>query len=238
MKNVFFLFLLVVISLNTGLAQIAKGGFILGGELSYSSVSSKKRVFSSAQGIVEIEGPNRVAWSVEPGIRYLFNDQLAVGIAFGYTREKLESIVSSQHLSTEPEIAITTHYFIHPNLTYYTPFKNDRLGFLIDMYLQAGKGKVVVEEGRPFSIPGVDNAKFNDYGLGIDPGLYFFVSPTLILDFTIGGLSYSYTRIEREKESSFGDVVDVEKISSTNFFFSDGVETSLGVNFFFGGKSD
>lgn len=244
MKNVFFLFLFMLFFLNANLAQVSKGGFLLGGGISYSGKLGKSKSTSSLadRKTVERKGPNQVIWSVRSDFKYLIKDQIGIGLSFGYSKERFEEAVLSQSstgLGIEPDSETTTQYFIRPYLTYFAPFKNNRCGFLMDMYLHAGKGEIVFKEDAPFSTSDETKINLNDYGLGIDPGLYFFFTPTLMVDFTIGGLNYHFTRKEQELQfSSENVVVLVEKSSNIDFFFSEGLKTTLGVNFFFGRKND
>lgn len=181
MKTLVPLFLLVI-SIHVLVAQtsepvesINKGTKFIGGSFSFSSMKIDETYKYS--GV-----------SIGPGMGYYIQDDLAFGgfLSYNFSKNEQPNINSSSTFS-----GIGINVFILKNYRITNNFF-----FTLQPQLSVGSGKQEYS-----NIIANDYSRF-DFGLGISPGMMFFVSRKFALQTSLGNLSYGY---ERRKPESGGN---------------------------------
>ncbi len=235
-KVVIFLCLISPLLLQ---AQIEKGRFFLSGNIE-GQFNRNKSTFTTIiingndleQIDMEVENTiNRFNFS--PQIGYIFSDHLAGGIQFSFLyalqKNDFSENVNLQLINSQQQLQ---QFVIGPFLRYYTPL-TDKAGFLFDLSLGYGLGKETQEEDNTE----VTSTDITTFQANVNPTFYYFVTPSLALEASIGGLNYS--DVDREvneiqNNTNFQNLNTPDE--STNFNVSFGSTFRIGLNYYFGGQ--
>jgi hypothetical protein len=251
MKNVFFLFALVMIFSEFSHAQISSSGLMLGGNFSYRN-STEENDGLAINGLTgtaaDLPDGKSTFFSLQLEAGYFINSNTAIGLNAGFERTDSEfiSIFNDNNggFSSFKQNTLSEEYSVGPFLRYYQPFTNSRLGFQMDLLstFTWGTSEGSVEDMGITFLGGDNSATFNGWQIGVFPGLYFFLNDRIFLDASIGGLSYRYRKSEITTEDQgiifdpFSDEKTREQIDSDfEFFLVDGIGLRVGLNFFFAG---
>jgi len=255
MKNVFFLFLLVFSTISSDLfAQISKGGFLLGGNFSISRVSSELEIDDPVTLGDNTANPSASRFTIQLGSSYLLNDQLAIGLQseFFFFKSEAVSIVnlSNSETTTISMTEESSGYAIGPVLQFFQPFKNDRFGFQLEFSSLFGWGDAELDFSGSSNVFSAERREtsFRSIDFDVSPGLYFFANRRILLEASIGGISYTFRdeEITIEEDIPFPVITPVfdpntsqrtQKSSDFNFFLTDGIGARIGLSLFFGGST-
>lgn len=220
-------------------AQIEKGRFFLSGNIE-GQFNRSKSLFTTVVFVdndleqVALEAETTInRFNFSPQIGYIFSKHLAGGIQFSYLyalqKNDFSENVNIQLISSQQQ---QQQFVIGPFLRYYTPL-TDKAGFLFDLSLGYGLGKETQEEDNTE----VTSADITTFQASVNPTFYYFVTPSLALEASIGGLNYS--DIDREvneiqNNNSFQNLNSPNE--STNFNVSFGSTFRIGLNYYFGGQ--
>lgn len=189
----------------TSQAQTDKGDFILGGNVSFNTIKTDAPGANSAYD-----------FSIIPNVGYFVGDNIAVGTGIGYQASRLDE--ASAFGKTEA-------FVIAPFGRYYTPISNNFKFFgQLSVPMAFGNVKAIDENLDTGSKTGSSTS----IGVALSPGLVYFPSNKIGLEFAINGLSYNNYSIED------GDGNDIRESSYDSFSFgADFFAPSLGVHFYF-----
>ncbi|MBC7922725.1 MAG: outer membrane beta-barrel protein [Ferruginibacter sp.] len=193
-------------------AQTGKGKVLLGGSLGITS-SAERDKLANGQTLKQ----NGRGFSVNPGIGFFVADGWALGIDLGYESFFSESTALGSSAST---IEQTNRVFsVSPFARYYR-----MLGDRISFFGQATVGSLSsgTNETTPATSTQGGKTIFTGYqvGLGITPGVTYFISPKVGIEASLGLLSYFYDRFETKLEAQGFAQPQTSTRSSNAFNFS------------------
>lgn len=162
--------------------SISKGTKFIGGSFSFSTSTTDEFLKSTT-------------FSIGPEAGFYIKDDLAVGGFLGYNYARNEQI-GIDNFSSASVIGLTAFLLKNYKIT-------NNLFFTLEPQLSLGFGK------QRFSNPDFSDYSLFNFGLGVSPGVMFFVSRKFALQTTIGSLSFNHTRRsqnfdEVSKTNSFG----------------------------------
>ncbi|RQO70345.1 hypothetical protein DBR43_20195 [Pedobacter sp. KBW06] len=204
-------------------AQTEKGNFLLGGNFSFNSNKTDEKY------------PRTNSFTIGPQIGYFISDNFAIGlkIAYGYSRQK--PFVEYTQNEGQPFRYARSGYreeglYINPFVRYYVNL-NTKLKFFGAFSATIGdqRGKSI-GENQNNSFYGTQN---KSYGLILAPGLAFFPTKKLAIEFSTLLLNY-----QRYKWSSYSITgnrqVITDDFTTDNLYFGvSTIQPSIGINYHF-----
>jgi hypothetical protein len=182
-------------------AQTAKGSFLLGGSLGFSSNKDKYNYSSSTFNYES----KSTSFSVRPSISYFVIDQLAVGVItpFSYTKIKSDDLQST-----------TTTYSIGPIVRYYFPLGDQWAVFPEVAYSYGWSWSK-----SPYYIPttgDIEELQVNGTTsiLQTGVGLVYFLNPSIGIE---GKVYYQSWNDSYERGERTGTILTSNDQSSINF---------------------
>ena len=176
-----FIFLLAFITIsNLAAAQTSAGNMMVGGGLSYSSVSYPGTTTSNEANI-----------SFSPGFGYFISENLAVGAAL---------TMSSFRDGTGPNRDVQSSVGIGPFARYYIFTSNEQFGFF-------GHGQLTFASGKSDFAGNI--SRNNSLSIALSPGAAFFFNEHWAVELTIRGLVYRTTDPNTDQENDTYNTVDV-----------------------------
>ena len=136
---------------------------------------------------------------------YYFSDNFAAGMGFNYERQKLSGYSHGLTLlsknDTVSKNSQTDHYTISPRLRSSIPLSgNKRINIYIDLGASVGFGNSVSSEinnnGRISEL----NADNFSLGVGMSPGVTFFVMQNFAIELGLNILEYSYESTTAQRD--------------------------------------
>ena len=205
-------------------AQTSKGKILLGGSFGISSSANREEPVSR-----QTLKQNGRSFSVNPGIGFFVADGWALGIDLGYQSSFSESTVGSSITTTRQTNRV---FFVSPFARYYRTL-GERISFFGEVSVGSlSSGTTRVTPATPTQ--GSTTFKRYQIGLGITPGVTYFISPKVGIEASLGLLSYYYNQLETELEKqAFGQPQTSTRSSNAfNFFglsnFQIGAKVYLG----------
>ena len=162
MNKSFIVLFALTIGVTCAHAQTSSGNMMVGGGLTFSSVSY--------QGGSANDG-NRVSFS--PGFGYFINDNLAVGSTL---------VLTSERSGTGSNKTISTSFELGPFARYYIFTSNERFGFFGQAQLTFGTGKTDPPTG--------DVTRRNSLEVALSPGAAYFFNEHWAVEFAIRGFAF------------------------------------------------
>jgi long-subunit fatty acid transport protein len=148
-------------------AQTEKGKFIIGGNVSYSTLKSDA---DGAKASHE--------FSIVPNVGYFVSDNIAVGTGIGY----LSSKASHASLTGKQEA-----FVIAPFGRYYTPIANNFKFFgNLSVPMAFGTTKAIDGDLKV----GDKNGNSTSIGVALSPGFAYYPSSKIGIEFAFNGISY------------------------------------------------
>jgi outer membrane protein W len=178
-KSLIFLFAFITIA-TLAAGQTSTGNMMVGGGLTYSSVSYADR---------STENQSDVSFS--PGFGYFINDNLAVGAAVS---------LSSSRDGTGPNRDVRTSFGLGPFARYYIFTANERFGFF-------GHGQLTFATGKS-DVGGLVSGT-NSLSIAVSPGAAFFFNEHWAVEFTIRGFVFRTSDPNTDNDNDTYNAVDV-----------------------------
>lgn len=172
-----------------------KGTFITGGNVSYNY-----------QKVVDRDG-NVQDYSILPNVGYFVQDNLAVGLAVGYTDTTKEDSDKIKNVSGEFTVA-----------PYARLYKGDgNIKFFGQLAVPMGWGTNKVD--------GTKTGTVENYGVALSPGIAYFPTNKLGIEFSVQGLHYQYSAVKPENGT---------KVEMNEFGLNvNSLKPTIGINFYF-----
>ena len=204
-KVVTFLFVAVMsvfglsaqVEFKRGLEQISfipKGQWITGVSVSFSQSNQKNYQFL----IVESINGDTYTFKVSPMLLYCFQDNLAAGGKFAYTRSRTRLDNATVVIESETDYNVENHYSISQNYSAMAVFRNyisfgrsRRFGLFNEVQLQIGGGESKIANGRGKDLTGTFERSW-DVNVGLAPGLIMFLNNYSAIEVNVGVLGFSY----------------------------------------------
>ena len=153
-------------------AQIEQGRIMLGGSLGFSSSTSE-----TDAGGTTADGPESSGFEIMPYGGYFITDNIAVGLGVGYSSS------TTDDQTTETEMSA---FNVEPFARYYM-----NMGDRFYMFAHLG---IPFESGTSETTTGgvtADGPETTSFGVGITPGLSYFVSDNVVIEAAFGFLGYT-----------------------------------------------
>lgn len=204
-KVVTFLFVAVMsvfglsaqVEFKRGLEQISfipKGQWITGVSVSFSQSNQKNYQFL----IVESINGDTYTFKVSPMLLYCFQDNLAAGGKFAYTRSRTRLDNATVVIDSETDYNVENLYSISQNYSAMAVFRNyisfgrsRRFGLFNEVQLQIGRGESKIANGRGKDLTGTFERSW-DVNVGLAPGLIMFLNNYSAIEVNVGVLGFSY----------------------------------------------
>ena len=175
---------------------IPKGQWITGVNVSYSQSDQSNYQFL----IIENIKGDTYTFKVSPMLLYAFQDNLAAGGRFSYSRSRTHLDNASIILDSETSYDINNLYSISQNYSGYLAFRNYislgnsmRFAFFNELQLSLGGGQAKIINGTGDDITGTFQETF-DLGIGLTPGMMMFLNNYSAIEVSIGVLGFNYSR--------------------------------------------
>ena len=182
-----------------GLEQISfipKGQWITGVNVSYTQSDFDNYKFL----IIENLHGDTYSFKVSPMLLYCFQDNLAAGGRFAYsrTRTRLNSadvILDSETSYSPGQLYMLSHsyYGTASFRNYISLGRSMRFGFFNDVQLQIGGGQSKVVNGEGVDLTGTYARNFS-LDIGLTPGLIMFLNNYSAIEVSVGVLGFSYNK--------------------------------------------
>jgi len=166
------------------------------------------------------------------GTGYYFSDFFAATLGFSYEESRFEGIIN-QGLQEINQNSLTTLYGIEPNIRASIPVvPNQRLNLFVDVGFDFGWGNTVSRDKRDGETLAKSYAENYEFGVGISPGITFFVMENFSLEIGVDVIGYNYS-----KSTITDDDRDpqIDEIHSIDFKLSI-ISLGLGLTYYIGTK--
>lgn len=180
-----------------GLEQIAfipRGQWITGINVSYAQSDFDNYKFL----IIENLGGDTYTFKLSPMLLYAFDDNLAAGGRFAYSRSRTRLNDSDIVLDSETSYAPGQLYMISHSYSGTASFRNYvslgrsmRFAFFNEVQLNIGGGQSKVVNGENDDITGTYARNFSA-GIGLTPGMIMFLNNYSAIEVSIGVLGFNY----------------------------------------------
>lgn len=207
------------VQFSRGLEQISfipKGQWIAGVNVNYSQSDFDNYKFL----IIENLGGDTYNFKVSPMLFYAFQDNLAAGGRFAYTRSRTRlnsaDIVLDSETSYEPGqlYAITHNYYGTAAFRNYISLGSSmRFGFFNEVQLQLGGGQSKIVNGEGDDLTGTYSRHFS-LDIGLTPGVIMFLNNYSALEVSVGVLGFSFDKVHSITDQIY---IANAKTKSANF---------------------
>jgi hypothetical protein len=202
-----------------GLEQVSfvpKGQWITGVSVNYSQSKQDNYQFLIVEGI----SGDSYSFKVSPMLLYCFQDNLAAGGKFNFSRNKVKVESGSVILDSETSYDVDNLYSISNNYSASAVFRNyislghsSRFGVFNEVQLQLGGGQSKLSDGSGIDLSGTYERNFN-LNVGLAPGLIMFLSNYSALELNVGLLGFSYNHTKATTDQIY---VATRSSQSANF---------------------
>jgi hypothetical protein len=175
-----------------------KGQWIAGAGVSYSQMNLDNYQFLIAE---DLKG-DVYQFKVSPTLMYAFNDNMAVGGKFGYSRSRTSLDDARIMIDSETDYSAGDMYLISQDYSamgvyrYYMSIgRSTRFGMFGEAQLDLGFGQSKMREGTGKDVTGSFYDTFS-CNIGLAPGLVMFLNNYSAIEVNVGvlGFGYSHTK--------------------------------------------
>lgn len=216
-----------------GLEQVSfvpKGQWITGVSVSYSQSHQDNYQFL----IIENLTGDTYTFKVSPMLMFAFNNNLAAGGRFAYTRSKTKLDKASVVLGSDTSYDVDHLYSISQEYfgtaafrNYISIGKSQRFGFFNEVQLQLGGGQSKIVSGTGDDLTGTYETNFK-LDVGLTPGIIVFLNNYSAMEVSIGVLGFSYTKTNSKTDQIYVASRDSKSANFRINLFS----VSFGVAFY------
>jgi len=178
-KKFFGILLCLLITTTSLMAQGHKGVSLLEGSLNFLGSNSKLKAGSTEQDQYDSK---RI--SISPRIGFFTSESLLLGV--GLTYQYSEAYSWNGNISSISQSKTNNMFYVNPYLTKFSQIKN-KLFFTTTLNLKLGYGENAVGESTD-----LNESYILDLGIGLIPGITYFISDKWALKTSLGELYYAY----------------------------------------------
>ena len=244
MKKIFLLGLLAIGAAEARAQSISAGTISLGGSIGYNQFSGNSNTVYSGNSGLNYNFSNdikRYYLYLSPSVSYLVTDNLAVGLALGYSNGmRVEDAVSNPAFTTVQHGRYTTTSLRAGAFGQYYKMLNTQFG----LTGRLGTGYQRVKEDRDgYNAANGTTNYFTGtntsagYYADLTPGIVFFPVPKFGINASLGSLSFSHYRLtdSRYNDTNGGSYSRGDKNENNNFTAQFGLDAFLlGGTYYFG----
>jgi hypothetical protein len=209
MKTYLFFAISILMGLKTE-AQPAKNQFMIGGSVGFSFLTEKTR--SGGTTITDVKKTN---FTVAPLVGYFITDKTTLNIKIGYYNE----------VSKRPLIPMET-------VLSKSKFSAFVFGLFCKSYLMSEKGGIMMEYGFNLlsgeqedqysygsSSVYTSKEKVSIFSAGISPGVYYSISPNIMIETKFGWFGYSSSNTKNDDDTKNTENAFEIKVAPSNMEF-------------------
>lgn len=221
------------VEFKRGLEQISfvpKGQWITGVSVSFSQSNQSKYQFL----IIENIGGDSYTFKVSPMLMYCFQDNMAAGGKFGYTRTRTRLDNATVKIDSETDFDVENLYSISHNYSVTGAFRNyvslgrsRRFAFFNEVQLQVGGGQSKIASGRGSDFSGTFQNSWN-VSVGLAPGMVMFLNNYSAIEVNVGVLGFSYNHTSATTDRIYDASYDSKEARFKINLFS----ITFGVSFY------
>lgn len=177
---------------------VPKGQWITGVSVSYSQSDQNNYQFL----IIENLNGDSYQFKVSPMLFYAFQDNMAAGGRFAYTRQRTRldnanvKIDSETSYDVDNLFAISHTYSAMGAMRYYISLgSSTRFGIFNEMQLQFAGGESKICNGTGDDLTGTFERTYS-VNLGLSPGIVMFLSNYSAIEVNVGVLGFNYSHVK------------------------------------------
>lgn len=194
-----------------------RGNFVIGSRVGFSSAKSSVDV-QSASGSIKGDGGSSYQFNLSPGIGYFLADNFVLGVGLDWIKTNSKTGVDLSGTTTDAQESDNNNVLFGPFLRYFLPAGDDK-AFFIGTTVGFGNSKnQFTSGGKSQSI------NTNLFTLGIGPGFTIYSKNGLALEALV---KYNFAQSDSK--------IDVQGIQRTSKTWTNAVDFSVGVQYYFGG---
>ncbi len=232
MKKILLLVLVTMASLQSKAQEsspsLFKGMQMIGGDMSYYSTSNKQ----AGNGNTFTDSK----FHLTPKYGYMISNNWSIGTGIGYSSDVIKSttVNGSSPGYTSEHKTTTGNFGINPYVNYYHKL-TDKLYYSLSGELEFNSGSIKTNNTSTYinpitGLPSISNSTLkgntSEIGIGITPGLTYFMNNHWAANINLGILQYSSTTTKYDD--------NIPKNIYNYFYFDYNLtHANLGVNYFF-----
>lgn len=173
---------------------VPRGQWITGLSFSYTQSTQNNYQFLIIEGI----SADTYTLKVTPMLAYAFQNDMAVGVKFSYTRSlaklsSLDLVLDSETSMNLDHVYSLSHNYYGTAIfrNYFSLGNSRRFGFFNEIQLELGGGQSKLTNGVGDNLTGTYERNFS-VDIGIVPGLMVFLSNWSAMEVNVGVLGFSY----------------------------------------------
>lgn len=221
------------VEFKRGLEQISfipKGQWITGVGVSFSQSNQDNYQFLIVEGI----SGDTYKFKVTPMLMYCFQDNLAAGGKFGYTRSRTRLDNASVKIDSETDYSVENLYNISHSYSAMAVFRNyislghsRRFAFFNEAQLQVSGGESKICNGRGKDLTGTFERTWG-VDVGLAPGMIMFLNNYSAIEVNVGVLGFSYS----DTKSTTDQIYTAKRDSKSANFKINLFSITFGVAFY------
>lgn len=199
----------------TNLNAQERGNILLSGSFKYKVSETLPEEFSLL-GSIATSGYENTQFAVLPRVGYFINENTAIGLGLGYSRNKIELT-----FDTEKETVISPRLIIEPFVRQYKSLgEKTKLFFDVSVSYETGTDKDKYTDSDFPEDNSTSEIENTGFGLAVAPGFAYKIADRIALEISIGKLSYSKLESKPKgapsdfaiKSSSYGLDLDLKHV--------------------------
>ena len=194
-----------------------RGNFVIGTRLGFSSAKSSVDV-QSASGSIKGDGGSSYQLNVAPGIGYFVANNFVIGVGMDLIRTNSKTGVDLAGGTATPQESSNNNALFGPFVRYFIPFGDDK-AFFIGSTVGFGNSKNQFTTGNT-----TQSINTSLLTVGVGPGFTIYSSNGLALEALV---KYNFANSNSK--------IDVQGIQRTSKTWTNAVDFSVGVQYYFGG---
>jgi hypothetical protein len=208
----------IAVSAQVTLSQpTQRGNFVIGTRLGFSSAKSTVDV-QAASGSIKGDGGSSYQLNIAPGIGYFVTNNFVIGVGMDLIRTNSKTGVDLTGGTDKPQESNNNNVLFGPFIRYFIPFGDDK-AFFIGSTLGFGNSK------NQFTTSNVTQSiNTSLLSIGVGPGFTIYSSNGLALEALV---KYNFANSNSK--------IDVQGIQRTSKTWTNAIDFSVGVQYYFGG---
>jgi outer membrane protein W len=213
----FSLFVIGASAQTTFSQPTQRGNFIIGTRLGFSTAKSSVDV-ESTTGSIKGDGGSSSQLNIAPGIGYFFANNFVLGVGMDMIRTNSKTGVDLTGGTSTPQESNNNNVLFGPFIRYFIPFGDDK-AFFIGSTVGFGNSK------NQFTASNVTQSiNTSLLTIGVGPGFTIYSSNGLALEALV---KYNFANSNSK--------IDVQGIQRTSKTWTNAIDFSVGVQYYFGG---
>lgn len=194
-----------------------RGNFVIGSRVGFSNAKSSVDV-QSASGSIKGDGGSSYQFNLSPGIGYFLADNFVLGVGLDWIKTNSKTGVDLSGATTDAQESDNNNVLFGPFLRYFIPAGDDK-AFFIGTTAGFGNSKNQFTSGGKSQ--SINTSLFT---LSVGPGFTIYSKNGLALEALV---KYNFAQSDSK--------IDVQGVQRTSKTWTNAVDFSVGVQYYFGG---